>query len=237
MSKLTDKIETSIKFIEDKTKEAMTNKLVLGLSGGLDSAVALVLAISAVGRENIKCYMLPYFENENHNDAVMLAKELEVDYKIISINDIVDCFKCDNDIYRKGNIMARVRMTILYDKAMKHKALVLGTNNFSEYMTGYFTKWGDGVSDLEPLMNFTKTELFEVAKLIGLPKAFYTKKPSADLWEGQTDESEMKLSYEDIDKIINNPHKARDSDVLRVFTERMFKNEHKIKPIPTTINM
>ncbi len=198
---LKNKIDKATSFIKDITER--TNKdLLLGLSGGIDSAVALALAIKAVGPKRIKVVMLPYKENSNLLDAVALANSYGVEFEIISIADIVEAFNC-SDEYRKANMMARVRMTVLYDQAMKNNALVVGTTNLSEYYLGYFTKWGDGAVDLEPLMSMTKTEVFEIAKLLGLPSIFLSKKPSADLWEGQTDFDELQVSYDDIDLVIN----------------------------------
>lgn len=168
---LKNKIDKATSFIKDITER--TNKdLLLGLSGGIDSAVALALAIKAVGPKRIKVVMLPYKENSNLLDAVALANSYGVEFEVISIADIVEAFNC-SDEYRKANIMARVRMTILYERAMKNNALVLGTTNLSEYYLGYFTKWGDGASDLEPIMNMTKTEVFEFAKFFKLSYIAY----------------------------------------------------------------
>lgn len=250
---LKNKIDKATSFIKGITER--TNKdLLLGLSGGIDSAVALALAIKAVGPKRIKVVMLPYKENSNLLDAVALANSYGVEFEIISIADIVEAFNC-SDEYRKANIMARVRMTVLYERAMKNNALVLGTTNLSEYYLGYFTKWGDGAVDLEPLMSMTKTEVFEVAKLLGLPSIFLSKKPSADLWEGQTDFDELQVSYDDIDLVIN-LYLNSNSDVplyefMKSFTGNipvsgsswnriLFLNEksmHKLLEIPTTFHI
>lgn len=256
---LKNKIDKATSFIKDITER--TNKdLLLGLSGGIDSAVALALAIKAVGPKRIKVVMLPYKENSNLLDAVALANSYGVEFEIISIADIVEAFNC-SDEYRKANMMARVRMTVLYDQAMKNNALVVGTTNLSEYYLGYFTKWGDGAVDLEPLMSMTKTEVFEIAKLLGLPSIFLSKKPSADLWEGQTDEDEMGLKYSEVDKIIDQYYEQFDSmnyverfeeflqlkidntsaiykdkhDTLTGMLKRYLNSLHKINPIPSNL--
>jgi NAD+ synthase len=256
---LKNKIDKATSFIKDITER--TNKdLLLGLSGGIDSAVALALAIKAVGPKRIKVVMLPYKENSNLLDAVALANSYGVEFEIISIADIVEAFNC-SDEYRKANMMARVRMTVLYDQAMKNNALVVGTTNLSEYYLGYFTKWGDGAVDLEPLMSMTKTEVFEIAKLLGLPSIFLSKKPSADLWEGQTDEDEMGLKYSEVDKIIDQYYEQFDSmnyverfedflqlkidntsafykdkhDTLTGMRKRYLNSLHKINPIPSNL--
>lgn len=256
---LKNKIDKATSFIKDITET--TNKdLLLGLSGGIDSAVALALAIKAVGNKRIKVVMMPYKENSNLLDAVALANSYGVEFEVISIADIVEAFNC-SDEYRKANIMARVRMTILYERAMKNNSLVLGTTNLSEYYLGYFTKWGDGAVDLEPLMSMTKTEVFEIAKLLGLPSIFLSKKPSADLWEDQTDEDEMGLKYSEVDKIIDqyydqfdsmnyidkfedflqfqientNPFFEKRYETLKAMRKRYLNSLHKINPIPSNL--
>lgn len=252
-----DRIDTAIEFIRNIANETNKN-LVLGLSGGIDSALVLVLSVQAVGSDRVKVFMLPYKENQNLIDAWALATEYKVEAKIISITNIVDAFGCE-DSYSKGNIMARVRMTILYEKALEHNALVLGTTNLSEYYLGYFTKWGDGASDLEPIMNMTKTEVFEFAKFFELPKVFLTKKPSADLWDQQTDEDEMGLTYAEVDKIIElyynqfnsmNPIEKFenflnhliysnldfvDKQLCIKFRNRYISSLHKLNPIPSNL--
>lgn len=237
--------------------------IVLGLSGGIDSAVALMLAIHAVGADTIMAIMLPYKDNQNLVDAVELAEECGIKYEVISITDIVDSFQC-KDEYRKANIMARVRMTILYDRAMYHNALVLGTTNLSEYYLGYFTKWGDGAVDLEPLLHMTKTEIFEVAKyILPKPEVFINKKPSADLWEGQNDEGELNLTYANVDKIIEkfydqfnsmnyieefedflqlqientSPFYADEYNTLVELRRRFMSSLHKLNPTPRTYRL
>jgi len=252
------RLTDSINFIKTITDKA-NKDLVLGLSGGIDSAVALELTIKAIGPNRIRVIMLPYNENQNLEDAKYLATDRGIKFEVISIKDIVDAFNCE-DNYRKANIMARVRMTILYERAMHYNSLVLGTTNLSEYYLGYFTKWGDGAVDLEPLMNMTKTKIFEAAKLLQIPDVFITKRPSADLWEGQTDEDEMGLTYAEVDKIIDKYYEQFNSinyidsfsdylqleiertspfydiryNALVVLKKRYDSSQHKLSPIPQT---
>lgn len=201
-----EKIENQISgFIRRVSLEAGIRKSVIGLSGGIDSTVVAYLAVKAMGKENVYGMILPYNDNINKDDAFELAENLDINYEIFSIKKFVDDFisiKKTEDKIRIGNFMARIRMSILYDKAKEQNALVIGTANKTEMILGYFTKYGDGGVDIEPIADLYKTEIFELAKHLGVPENIINKTPSADLWEGQTDEEELGIDYNTIDKIL-----------------------------------
>ena len=197
-------------FIKSEFAKAGFSRAVIGLSGGVDSAVSLVLGIRALGGENVYPALLPYgaLSTQGTLDAMSFIQSQKIPLTHICRIDIkpaVDemCMKtAAADNVRRGNIMARVRMTYLFDQAKKHEALVLGTENKSEQLLGYFTRFGDEASDIEPLINLYKTQVFELAAYLGVPEQILTKKPTAGLWADQTDEGEFGFSYRDADGIL-----------------------------------
>ncbi|NJE86079.1 NAD+ synthase [Thermococcus sp. CX2] len=198
-------IERIVSFIREKVKEASATGVVIGISGGIDSATTAYLAVKALGKEKVLGLIMPYYENGDVEDAKLVCKNLGIEYKLINIKPIVDEFEkavSELDVKSKGNIMARTRMILLYAYANSMNRLVLGTSNRSELLTGYFTKWGDGASDYAPLINLYKTEVWELAKRLGVPEKIIQKKPTAGLWEGQTDEDELGISYKLLDEIL-----------------------------------
>ena len=178
----------------------------IGISGGVDSATTTFLAVKDLGKENVLGLIMPYYENQDVEDAKLICNVLGIDYKLITIKPIIDEFENSLDFrpnkLTKGNMIARVRMTLIYAYANQYNLLVLGTSNRSEVLTGYYTKWGDGASDYAPLINLYKTEVWELAKRLGVPKKIIEKKPSAGLWIGQTDENELGMNYKLLDEIL-----------------------------------
>ncbi|WP_461865442.1 NAD+ synthase [Thermococcus sp.] len=199
-------IEKLVSFIAQKVKEAKAGGVVIGISGGVDSAATAYLAVKALGREKVLGLIMPYYETQDVEDARLVCNELGIEHRIMSIKPIVDSFEnvlsWELDERNRGNIMARTRMILLYAHANARNLLVLGTSNRSEVLTGYFTKWGDGASDYAPLINLYKTEVWEIARRLGVPGRIIRKKPSAGLWEGQTDEDELGISYQLLDEIL-----------------------------------
>ncbi len=195
-------VNTLVSFLREKASRGV----VVGISGGVDSATATYLAVRAIGREGVLGLIMPYNESGDVEDALLVCRRLGIDHRIIGIRGIVDSFVSsldfDPDRRTLGNVMARVRMTLLYSYSNGMNRLVLGTSNRSEFLTGYFTKWGDGASDVAPLINLYKTEVWKVAELLGVPERILKKKPTAGLWEGQTDEGELGLSYKLLDEIL-----------------------------------
>ncbi len=206
---LYDEIDKTTKFIKRICKESGLNTIVIGLSGGIDSSVVATLCVKALGKENVKGVMLPYKTShpDSLNDAKKVAEFLGINYEIIDISPMVDAYfeqyKKDASALRKGNLKARERMCVLYDLSAQYFGLVVGTGNKSELMVGYMTQYGDGASAFEPIGHLYKTEVFEIAEILNLPQEIITKKPTADLWQGQTDEEELGITYSNLDKILN----------------------------------
>ncbi|AHL23034.1 NAD+ synthase [Thermococcus nautili] len=199
-------VEIITAFIREKVEEANAEGVVIGISGGIDSATTAYLAVKALGKEKVLGLIMPYYQNQDVEDARLVCSSLGIECREINIKPLVDSFVSQlgfqPDRRSLGNIMARTRMVLLYAHANEKNCLVLGTSNRSEFLTGYFTKWGDGASDYAPLINLYKTEVWEIAKLIGVPERIIEKKPTAGLWEGQTDEDELGISYRLLDEIL-----------------------------------
>lgn len=184
------------------------NKYILGISGGIDSALSAALAVRAIGKANVIGILMPY-KSSNHQslaDGLSLCESLDIMHKVIDISQIVDAYfdtqEPAADQLRRGNWMARTRMCILFDLSAKYGALVLGTSNQSELMTGYFTQYGDSACALEPIGQLYKTEVWEMSRLLPIPRVIIEKVPSADLWQDQSDEAEMGIRYRDLDEIL-----------------------------------
>ena len=197
-----------VKFIKEQLQNANMENIVIGLSGGIDSAVVAALCVKAIGAENVYGVMLPY--RSSHDDSLehakLVAEKFNIKYRIVEITKMVDAyfdnFEPDANALRRGNRMARERMCVLYDLSAKYKALVAGTGNLSELMIGYCTQYGDSACAFETIGNLYKTEVFEIARILEVPECIITKNPTADLWEGQTDEDEMGITYKELDEIL-----------------------------------
>ena len=204
-----ESIDVIRSFIQQKMEETKAKGVVIGLSGGLDSAAVAKLAADSIGAERVLALMLPEESTlkEDIEHAVEFAKSIHIEHKIIDISPIVNDFK--TLLMKKemkqlflGNIKARCRMIIIFHYANSMDRIVLGTSNKSELLTGYFTKFGDGASDFLPLGDLYKTQVKELARRIDIPSFILNKAPSAGLWEGQTDEDELGITYENLDKIL-----------------------------------
>jgi NAD+ synthase len=202
--------EELVNFLKQSFAAASFSDAVIGLSGGLDSAVSCVLAARAIGIDHVYPVLLPYgsLSTQATLDAMSVIELLKISPSHVARVDIkpildpITSKEFGMDNIRRGNLMARARMMILYDHAKKRKALVVGTENKSEYLLGYFTRFGDEASDIEPLRNLYKTQIYDLAKYLGVPEAILMKKPTAGLWEGQTDEGEFGFTYKDADEIL-----------------------------------
>lgn len=195
-------------FIRYEIEKVGFKNAVLGLSGGIDSATVAYLCQRALGKDRVTGVMMPYktSSSESKSDAQLVADELGIMNETYDITPMVDPYidVAGEDIsnVRKGNIMARERMIILYDRAVEHNALVVGTSNKTEFLLGYTTLYGDSACALLPIGDLYKTQVRLIAKELGVPDKIITKAPSADLWKGQTDEEELGFSYEDVDNLL-----------------------------------
>jgi NAD+ synthase len=194
-----------IEFIKEHTKKLGFKKVVLGLSGGLDSTIVAFLLTQALGKENVFALIMPYKESdpESTKDAKRVAALLGIKFEIVDITPMLDTYyrlHPDKNRVRRGNKMARERMSVLYDFSHRKNALVVGTSNKSEILLGYGTLFGDLACAFNPIGSLYKTQLRWLAKELGVPQKIMDKKPSADLWKGQTDEKDMGLIYEEVDR-------------------------------------
>ena len=199
--------ELLVQFLHDETKNAGFTKGVLGISGGVDSAVSAFVAAKALGKENTIGVFLPYKTSspESLKDAQQVVQLLGIKRETVDISPMVDVY-CEQhkltDNVRRGNIMARMRMIVLYDISARERALVIGTSNKTELMIGYGTLYGDTASALNPLGDLYKTQIWRLAEALSVPKSIIEKKPTADLWAGQTDEGELGFSYRELDELL-----------------------------------
>jgi len=225
-----------ISFIKKTFNQNKIKKAIIGLSGGVDSALTLSLITKAIGAKNTIVLYMPYqmpllsFRDSNLKLVKKLVNKFHIkNFYIIPIHRPVDklteeittagmtiwqklifgakeCFTCpnisNNTKIRFGNLMARTRMTLLYDFAKKYNGLVVGTENKSEHLLGYFTRFGDQASDIEPIIHLYKTNIYDIARYLKLPKELFEKKPSANLWPGQTDEADFGFSYQEADQTL-----------------------------------
>jgi len=194
-------------FIREELARAGFNKTVLGLSGGLDSTLACYLAAEALGPENVLAVRMPYRTSSQGSldHAQLVIDALGVQSKTIPITDMVEpLFEQfpDMDGRRRGNVMARERMIILFDRSEAFKGLVLGTGNKTEYLLGYTTLYGDSACALNPLGDLYKTQVRQLSRAMGVPEEIIAKPPSADLWVGQTDEGELGFTYAEVDRLL-----------------------------------
>ncbi|MBP7587416.1 MAG: NAD+ synthase [Thermoanaerobaculia bacterium] len=195
-------------FLRDGVENAGSTGLVLGLSGGVDSALAAALAVRAIGTERVHAFFLPYRSSEPQSavDAGAVAAKLGLKLTSIDITPQVDIYfdRVDPqaDRVRRGNKMARERMTILFDQSKKLGALVTGTSNKSEILLGYSTVFGDNASSLNPIGDLYKQQVWQLARHLGIPEQVVTKRPSADLWPGQTSEGELGFEYAMADEVL-----------------------------------
>lgn len=202
--------QTLTTFLVDAFNSASFSKAVIALSGGVDSSTSTALAVRALGKEKVFPVFLPYGIRNTQctNDAWIVTEILGVPEENVSEVDIASfvdpllALDQSMDKVRRGNIMARVRMIVLFDQAKKRNALVVGTENKTEHLLGYFTRFGDEASDIEPLRNLYKTHVYQLATYLGVPEVILTKKPTAGLWEGQTDEGEFGFTYKEADEIL-----------------------------------
>jgi len=232
-------------WIKKYIQNSKTNGVVLGMSSGVDCSVVARLCQNA--GINTHLILMPYgndmTNSKSYSDAMELINKFNFVYHIFDIKPAVDNLQIPenskilenatktNIELSKANIRPRIRMTYLYQYAQVNNLLVIGTSNLSERTVGYSTKWGDGASDLNPLGMITKREVYILAKYLQVPECIINKKPSAGLWEGQTDEEELGIKYEQIDEFILNGTSGDEQidNLIKIKNERAM---HKVNPIP-----
>ena len=206
--KVTEKI---CEFIHTKTLETNSSGVVFGLSGGIDSAVIAYLCTRALGKEKCLALILPHEDitpESETNDAIEIINKLNINYKICNIAPIMKQFqsetKLDSDKLALGNLLARIRASIIYYHANTMNYLVVGTDDKSEYLIGYFTKYGDGASDILPIKNLYKTEVQKLGSYLKIPDKIVKKIPGPHLWKDHDSKTELGIEYATIDTILEN---------------------------------
>jgi len=194
-------------FIKSEVSRVGFTRVVINLSGGLDSALSCALIAEALGPENVMALRLPYrtSSQDSLEHAQLMIDKFKVQSETIDITGIVDpLIELDREMSntRKGNIMARVRMIALYDQSEVFKGLPIGTSNKTEILLGYTTMWGDMASALNPIGDLYKTQVRQLSRAMDIPEVIIDKPPSADLWVGQTDENELGFTYDQVDRLL-----------------------------------
>ena len=236
-----------VEFIKSKVDESKTDGIVVGLSGGIDSTLAAYLSCEALGKDKVFGIIMPSTTTptEDKIHGIEIAQNLGIDYEELAIDSILNEFLFvtqleENDL-AIGNLKARIRMSIIYYFANHKNYLVCGTGNRSEILIGYFTKHGDGACDMEPIGDLYKTEVFKLSEYIDIPKEIVKKPPRAGLWEDQTDEAEIGMSYDLLDQILylytekdmNNTEIAENLEIsvddVDMIITKIKRSEHKSK--------
>ena len=214
-------------FLKDEVAKTGLNKVTVGLSGGLDSAVVAILCKEAFG-DNLNCVLMPsqFSSKSSTEHAIEICEKFNIKYEIISIEPMVSAFikNMNEDRLRIGNFSARMRMSVLYDVSSREKSLVVGTSNRSEILLGYGTIFGDIACAINPIGEIYKSDEFEFAKYLGVPESILGKAPSADLWEGQSDEEELGHTYKEMDDLLKamiDENKSKD-ELLKLGFEETF---------------
>lgn len=208
-------------FLRDEIHRTGLTKAVIGLSGGVDSALSTYLTSRAIGAENVHVVLMPYKTSNpaSLEDAMAVVSDLKLSHEVFEITPMVDAFIAQRESngvamtnLQKGNVMARMRMITLYDRSQTLPGLVIGTSNKTEGLLGYTTIFGDNASAINPLGDLYKSQVWQLSEYVGVPKQIVSKAPSADLWAGQTDEAELGFSFRDVDHLLFYMVDVRESD-------------------------
>ena len=244
MSKYSQISDYLQRFLDNEVRKTGIKKVVIGLSGGLDSAVVAVLAHKAF-KDDLLCVKMPshYSSQSSLDDADELCRDFNLRNETASIEPMLKAYEEQNpnmDNLRKGNFSSRMRMSTLFDISARESALVLGTSNKSELMLGYGTLYGDLSSAVNPIGDLYKSEVYELAEYLGVSKSIIKKPPSADLWDGQSDEADLGYTYAQLDEALKLYVEDRlskeemvengiDKKMLEMIIKRIFRNQFKRK--------
>ncbi|WP_169776616.1 NAD+ synthase [Campylobacter mucosalis] len=200
-------VQILVDFLRDYLEKSGAKNLLLGVSGGIDSAVVATLCKLATPQTHALLMPTSASNPQNLKDGLWLCENLGIEYQVIDIEPIINAYEKSANVsfdnMRKGNLSARIRMSLLYDRSATLNALVVGTSNKSEIMLGYGTIYGDLACAINPIANLFKTEIYELAKYLKVHQNFITKAPSADLWQGQSDEADLGYSYAKLDEVLS----------------------------------
>jgi NAD+ synthase len=224
-----------IRFIKSSFQHFGYKDALIGVSGGVDSATSLILTVQALGKSHVRVVLLPYgrLNAEAVKDAMILIGSLHIPQKNIHCVDIqpmvdaVAAYDKHMGDGRRGNVMARMRMVILFDLSKKLNALVVGTENKTEHLLGYYTRFGDEASDIEPIRHLYKTQVYDLAAYLNVPKIILQKPPTAGLWKGQTDEGEFGFTYKEADEILSlhiDQHKSKQAIIRKGYDCQLVNN-------------
>ncbi|NVM31631.1 MAG: NAD+ synthase [Candidatus Helarchaeota archaeon] len=244
-------LDRIVKFIQKLVQDSRTAGIVVGVSGGIDSATTAALCVRAIGKEKVFALLMPIHSSEDDlKDAKLVASHLGIKFKTINLTESFDIFftalsqDLDADPLAKANLKPRMRMCTLYFYSNQMNYLVAGTGNKSEDDVGYFTKYGDGGVDFLPIRHLYKHEVRELARFLKIPEKIVTRKPSAGLWEGQTDEDELSsqlgfpVTYDLLDEMLENIEKDnydKNDEKYKKLTELKRRNHHKLE-LPPALN-
>lgn len=233
-------------FLVEEMQKIGMNRAVLGLSGGVDSAVVAALLAQSLDPANVHALIMPYRTSnpDSREHAELLANQLKISYDVLDISPMVDAFfetDPEAESLRRGNKMARERMCFLYDYSSAHSALVIGTSNKTELLLGYGTIFGDLASAINPIGDLYKSQIWDLAAYLHIPDEIIKKAPSADLWVGQTDENELGYTYGEIDRFLYYYIDLRypddlllemgyETEMIRAIKSRIQKNQFKRRP-------
>ena len=239
---------TLVDFLRTEVTRAGFQRGVVGLSGGLDSTLACLLAAEALGPENVLAVRMPFRTSspESLEHAALVIQQTGVQTVTIPITPMADPFLAsipESQTVRRGNVLARLRMIVLYDRSAEFKGLVIGTGNKTEIYLGYTTLFGDSACALNPIGDLYKTQVRQLARAMGVPEVILAKPPSADLWPGQTDEGELGFTYARVDQLLTllvdggcTPDACVEAGFDRAFVQavvdRIHRNEFKRLPAP-----